>query len=244
MGWLQKYMGALAEYVGSADNLAIDGVRIPHLFPGTKLNLQNAGQPGGVGSGFEDSLLRHICAALGLSYEQFSKDYSKTNYSSARASMIETWKYMQSRKKLITDRFATLVYMLWLEEEINRPNTDLPLPKGNAHFYEGINREAYSRCDWIGASRGQIDELKETQAAVLRIASGLSTYEEELGKLGKDYREVFTQRAREMGLIEKKKLNFTLSTSKPGTQKETDSRASNNDDADTDTDTDTENDDE
>lgn len=247
MGWLQKYMGALSEYVGASDNIAIDGVRIPHLFPGTKLNLQNAGQPGGVGSDFEESLLRHICSALGLSYEQFSRDYSKTNYSSARASMIETWKYMQSRKKLITDRFATLVYMLWLEEEINRPDTDLPLPKGAAHFYEGINREAYTKCDWIGASRGQIDELKETQAAVLRIASGLSTYEEELGKLGKDYREVFTQRAREQGLIEKKKLNFTLSTSKPGTQKATDSKAAdnqNNPDNDPDTDTDTENDDE
>lgn len=225
MGWLQKYMGALSEYVGSSDNLAIDGVRIPHLFPGTKLNLQNAGQPGGIGSGFEESLLRHICSALGLSYEQFSRDYSKTNYSSARASMVETWKYMQSRKKLVTDRFATLVYMLWLEEELNRPNTDLPLPKGAAHFYEGINREAYTKCDWIGASRGQIDELKETQAAVLRIAAGLSTYEEELGKLGKDYREVFTQRAREMKLIEEKKLDFTLSTSKPGTQKATDSKA-------------------
>lgn len=241
MGWLQKYMGALAEYVGSSDNIAIDGVRIPHLFPGTKLNLQNAGQPGGVGSDFEESLLRHICSALGLSYEQFSRDYSKTNYSSARASMVETWKYMQSRKKLITDRFATLVYMLWLEEEINRPDTDLPLPKGAAHFYEGINREAYVKCEWIGASRGQIDELKETQAAVLRIASGLSTYEKELGKLGEDYREIFTQRAREQGLIEKKKLNFTLSTSKPGTQKATDSKAA---DSENNTDTDTENDDE
>lgn len=241
MGWLQKYMGALAEYVGSSDNIAIDGVRIPHLFPGTKLNLQNAGQPGGVGSDFEESLLRHICSALGLSYEQFSRDYSKTNYSSARASMVETWKYMQSRKKLITDRFATLVYMLWLEEEINRPDTDLPLPKGAAHFYEGINREAYVKCEWIGASRGQIDELKETQAAVLRIASGLSTYEKELGKLGEDYREIFTQRAREQGLIEKKKLNLTLSTSKPGTQKATDSKAA---DSENNTDTDTENDDE
>ena len=241
MGWLQKYMGALSEYVGSADNLAIDGVRIPHLFPGTKLNLQNAGQPGGIGSEFEGSLLRHICSALGLSYEQFSRDYTKTNYSSARASMVETWKYMQSRKKIITDRFATLVYMLWLEEEINRPGTDLPMPKGAAHFYEGINREAYVRCDWIGASRGQIDELKETQAAVLRIASGLSTYEDELGKLGKDYREVFTQRAREMGIIKDKKLEFTMSTSKPGTQKATDSKAK---DSENDTDTDTENDDE
>ena len=244
MGWLQKYLGALAEYTGSANNLAIDGVRIPHLFPGTKLNLQNAGQPGGIGSGFEDSLLRHICAAIGLSYEQFSKDYSKTNYSSARASMIETWKYMQSKKKLVTDRFATMVYMLWLEEEINNPNTDLPLPKGNSHFYEGINREAYSRCDWIGASRGQIDELKETQAAVLRIASGLSTYEEELGKLGKDYREVFTQRAREMKLIKEKKLDFTMSTSKPGTQKETDSKAADKRPSDDNQNDDTENDDE
>lgn len=244
MGWLQKYMGALSEYVGSADNLAIDGVRIPHLFPGTKLNLQNAGQPGGVGSEFEESLLRHICSALGLSYEQFSRDYTKTNYSSARASMVETWKYMQSRKKLITDRFATLVYMLWLEEEINRPTTDLPLPKGAAHFYDGTNREAYVKCDWIGASRGQIDELKETQAAVLRIASGLSTYEDELGKLGKDYREVFEQHAREAGLIKEKKLNFTLSTSKPGTQKATDSKAADQRPGDDDTDTDTENDDE
>ncbi|MGV2480413.1 UNVERIFIED_CONTAM: phage portal protein, partial [Salmonella enterica subsp. enterica serovar Weltevreden] len=102
-------------------------------------------------------------------------------------------KYMQSRKKLITDRFATLVYMLWLEEEINRPDSDLPMPKGAAHFYEGVNREAYVKCEWIGASRGQIDELKETQAAVLRIASGLSTYEKELAKLGEDYREVFEQ---------------------------------------------------
>lgn len=225
MGWLQKYMGALAEYVGSSDNIAIDGVRIPHLFPGTKLNLQNAGQPGGIGSEFEESLLRHICSALGLSYEQFSRDYTKTNYSSARASMVETWKYMQSRKKLITDRFATLVYMLWLEEEMNRPDTDLPLPKGAAHFYDGLNREAYVRCEWIGASRGQIDELKETQAAVLRIASGLSTYEKELAKLGEDYREVFEQRLREQNLIEDKGLVFTMSTSKPGTQKATDSRA-------------------
>lgn len=225
LGFLKHYMAALGEYTGSASNLAIDGVRIPHLFPGTKLNLQNAGQPGGVGSEFEESLLRHVCAALGLSYEQFSRDYTKTNYSSARASMVETWKYMQSRKKLITDRFATLVYVLWLEEEMNRPDTELPLPKGAAHFYDGINREAYCRCEWIGASRGQIDELKETQAAVLRIASGLSTYEKELAKLGEDYREVFEQRLREQNLIEEKKLVFTMSTSKPGTQKETDSRA-------------------
>jgi len=57
--------------------------------------------------------------------------------------------------------------------------------------------DAYCACDWIGAGRGQIDELKETQAAILRIKSGLSTYEDELGRLGKDWRKTLKQRARE-----------------------------------------------
>ena len=58
--------------------------------------------------------------------------------------------------------------------------------------------DALSSCDWIGAARGQIDELKETQAAVLRIKYGLSTHEDELQRLGKDYRRVYAQLQREM----------------------------------------------
>ena len=76
---LGEYMTALGSYVKAGEHIAIDGVKMPHLFPGTKLSLKPMGTPGGVGSDFEESLLRHVAAALGLSYEQFSKDYSKTN---------------------------------------------------------------------------------------------------------------------------------------------------------------------
>jgi capsid protein len=57
--------------------------------------------------------------------------------------------------------------------------------------------DALSKCDWIGAGRDQIDELKETQAAVLRIKYGLSTHEDELARLGKDWRKVYPQLERE-----------------------------------------------
>jgi len=77
-------------------------------------------------------------------------------------------------------------------------------------------KEAYTACSWIGASRGQIDELKETQAAIMRIKSGLSTYENEIAKLGKDYREIFAQRAREEKLIKAKGLYFTLDAQREG----------------------------
>lgn len=213
---LQQYLSGLSAYVGSADNIAIDGVKMPHLFPGTKLSLKPMGTPGGVGSEFEESLLRHTAAALGLSYEQFTRDYSKTNYSSARASMGETWKYMQGRKKVVADRFATMIYTLWLEEEINKG--DVPLPKGMGAeiFYDPVMREALTQCDWIGASRGQIDELKETQSALLRIKGGLSTYEIEAARLGLDFRRIFRQRARENTLLEKHDLTFDLDARKPG----------------------------
>lgn len=205
---LSGYMKSLSEYVSTAGGIAIDGVKIPHLFPGTKMKMQPAGTPGGVGTDYEESLLRNIAANLGLSYEQFTRDYTKTNYSSARASMAETWKYMSSRKKLVADRFASSVYSLWLEEEINAGNVPLPPGMTWRDFYNPMYRDALCSAEWIGASRGQIDEKKETDAAIARINSGLSTYEAEIARLGGDFREVFEQRAREEKLIKKFGLNF------------------------------------
>lgn len=213
---LGNYMNALQSYVAGSQNIAIDGVKMPHLFPGTKLNLKPMGTPGGVGTDFEQSLLRHTAAALGLSYEQFSRDYTKTNYSSARASMVETWKFMQGRKKQVADRFAKNIYLLWLEEEINAGNIPLPPGKGPEIFYDPVMREALAQCDWIGASRGQIDELKETQSAVMRINSGLSTYEIECARLGLDYRRIFRQVRKEKDLMEKLNIQFAAEATKPG----------------------------
>lgn len=214
---LGSYLQSLTAYAGAGNNIAIDGVKIPHLFPGTKLNLKSMSTPGGVGTGFEESLLRHIASSLGLSYEQFSRDYSKTNYSSARASMGETWKYMQSRKKVVADRLASHVYSLWMEEEIAAG--EVPLPRGarkDTFFYKPMFKDALCQCSWIGASRGQIDELKETQAALLRINAGFSTREKEIARLGEDFREVFDQLAREKQLADDLGLTFAIDAQKPG----------------------------
>lgn len=213
---IETYLEQLATYTNGAKNLQIDGVKIPHLFPGTKLKLLNAGQPGGVGTVFEESLLRSISASLGLSYEQLAKDYSKSNYSSARASMLETWKGMQSRKKLVADRFAGHIYALWLEEALNKGEVTLPRGVTADFFYAGQNKDAICSADWIGANRGQIDELKETQAAILRIRSGLSTYEDEASRFGKDYRKLFAQRAKEDRLIDELGLQFNADPTKGG----------------------------
>jgi lambda family phage portal protein len=196
------YLGAVAEYIGDSKHMHLDGVKIPHLFPGTKLQLRPAGKPGGVGDSFEASLLRYIAANLGVSYEQLSRDYSGSNYSSIRAAIAETGRFMASRKRMVADRFASSVYRLWFEEATN--TGQLETMKGKPSIYEGMNLDAYTACDWIGASKGQIDELKETQAAVLRLKYGLSTREDELMRLGKDWRKVFVQLEREAKEMKKR----------------------------------------
>lgn len=200
------YFNTINEFTGGSKNLHVDGVRIPHLPPGTKLDILSPGKGGPLGMEFEASLLRYIAATLGVSYEQLSRDYTKTNYSSARAAMAETWKFMQSLKKLVADRYATIIYRLWLEEMVNADRfTTFPKAKAGL-LYEnnalGLRFDALSRCDWIGAARGQIDELKETQAAVLKINNGLSTREDEIARLGGDWRKKLRQQAREAKFID------------------------------------------
>jgi lambda family phage portal protein len=209
----QGYLGAIGQYIGKARGLTIDGARIPHLYPGTKLEFLSPEMNPTQGTLFEQSLLRYLAAAIGVSYEQLSRDYTNTNYSSARAAMTETWKFMQSRKKLIADRFATITFRLWLEEAINKNKLfSFPKKKAGLLYSNGVLNTAFdaiSRCEWIGASRGQIDELKETQAAVARIEAGISTREDELARLGKDWRKVFRQLEREAREAQTRNLVFT-----------------------------------
>jgi lambda family phage portal protein len=196
---LDSYMTSLAAYVGEANGVRLDGVKIPHLFPGTKLKFQPASEIGD--NKYEASLLRHLAAAFGLSYEEFARDFSNTNYSSARASMAMSFRHMSSKKKKAADGMANFVYSLWLEEEINAGNVPLPPGRTRDDFYRPMHREAYCSAEWIGAAKFQIDETKETEAAIARLRAGLGTYENELGKLGKDWRKVLAQRAREKTLI-------------------------------------------
>ena len=162
--------------------------------PGEEFKLHTPGNTASGFAEFESSILRNVAAGLNVSYEQLARDYSKTNYSSARASMMESWRYFMGRRKTIANRYATMIYSLWLEEAFDRGVIDIP--QGALSFYEA--KSAWCNVKWIGAGRLQIDGLKEVKEAILRIESGLSTYEKEIALMGEDYQEVFDQQVREM----------------------------------------------
>jgi lambda family phage portal protein len=179
--------------------ITLGGVRVPTLFPGEKLIFQSANRPGAGFSDFQASVLRKIAAGLGLTYEQLSQDWSKTNYSSARAALLEVWKTLSTRREFFSQAFCTPIFGAWLEEAIERG--DIELPPEAPDFWTA--RAAYCRCRWIGPGRGWVDPLKEIQAAAMRLSLGMSTLEDECAEQGDDYQEILEQLAREISEMPK-----------------------------------------
>jgi lambda family phage portal protein len=179
----------------------LNGVRVPTLAPGEEIRQVAAAHPH---SGFEDfahEMLRSIAAALGVSAEQITQDWSKTNYSSARAALLESWKTLSRRSAEYKIGTATPLYATWLQEVIERGDLDDVLPKGAPDFIEAAT--AYSRCDWLGVARGWVDPVKEKQGAVLGMDAGLSTLKRECAEQGLDWEEVLAQRSIELKAFER-----------------------------------------
>lgn len=199
---LSKY----AEYY-SGNKIKLGGAKVPHLFPGDQLKLSSPSNSDNGFSQLEQSLIRYIAAGTGFSYEELSRNYTSLSYSTARASANNSWRYVMGQRKLIANRLATEIFALFLEEALIRGW--VTPPKG-ARFSFWEMRAAWVNCEWIGSGRMAIDGLKEVRESIMLIENGLSTYEHELAKMGKDYTETFQQQVREME--ERKKAGLPLAS--------------------------------
>lgn len=176
------------------NTIRFNGVKLPILLPGEKFTMTTAERPATNFAAFEEAVLRKIAAGLNLTYEQVSRDYSKTNYSSARAAMLESWKFFTTRRNRVGVHIATQIYLLWLEEALDLGEVEMP--PGAPSFQEA--RAAWGRCQWIGPSSGWIDPLKEADAVGRRLDLSITTLEQECAALGQDWEDVLEQRAAEM----------------------------------------------
>ncbi|SDX90172.1 phage portal protein, lambda family [Albimonas donghaensis] len=185
---------ARRELIG-ANGLTFGGVRMPVLPPGDSIDTVKAERPGGSFEAFEAAVLRRIAAGLGTSYEQLAVDWSKTNYSSARAALVEIWRGWTARRVSFAQRWCAPIRLAVMEDAIDQGLVELPA--GAPAFWEAPG--AWLRAKWIGPGRGFVDPTKEAQAAAMRVSLGLSTMEDEAAELtGADYEDNLAQLSREI----------------------------------------------
>ncbi|HXC37874.1 MAG TPA: phage portal protein [Burkholderiales bacterium] len=202
---LKAYQDGLSQRNRSAiDHMGAQIIPVPL---GDKVSSFSPGRPSSNYDPFVTSFLRWISVGLHLPYELLMKDFSKTNYSSARAALLEAWRFFNRRRKWLSEYWMQPAYELWLEEEINAGEIEDP------GFY--TQRAAVCRATWVGDGRGWVDPLKEVEAAALRVAQGFSTLEAECAEQGRDWRDVVEQKARELKYIKDLEAQYGISFSAP-----------------------------
>lgn len=208
------YLEAQAQAVGTE---AGTGRRLQELQPGL-INYLNVGEQiqvvdpkrgGETFNSFVEGLLRIIGVALGLPYELLVKDFSKTNYSSARAALLEGRRLFIHWRSWFARKFCQPLWEMVLEEAWLRGM----MPEV-ADFY--AVRPELCRAQWIGGSWGWVDPVKEVEASKMAIDFGLSTLAEEAAGQGRDWEEILEQRRREEARIKEMGLYIPLAGKPPG----------------------------
>lgn len=199
-----RYMEMASTYT-SGNSGTLNGVKIPHLPMGTKLKIQPLSSDANQGSEFEKSGQRRIAAGLGHTFEELTKNFSDANFAILKHGVFLTQRSASYRRKLYPEQISNVLFRCFVEEAIMRGKvTSIPRKARDLDWlYGGQHMDALANAKWIAGSRGQVDEVKETQAAVMRINAKISTREIEAGKLGYDYEDVAYQLAAEQALDDK-----------------------------------------
>lgn len=167
---------------------------VGYLNPGESINVVDPKRPGDAFPSFIETMLRIIGGALGIPYELLAKDFSKTNYSSARASILEGRRMFMQWRTWFADKFCQPMLELVLEEAYLRGAFTCP------DFYK--NKTELCRVQWLGGGWGWVDPVKEIKASTSAVDANLSTLAEEAANQGRDWEEILEQRATEKGKID------------------------------------------
>ncbi|MFI3270783.1 MAG: phage portal protein [Pseudomonadota bacterium] len=161
---------------------------------------------------FCELILRAVSASVDLPYEAVLKDFSKTNYSSARAALLEAWRVYMTYRDWFVGAYCKPIFSMVMEEAYLRGL--LVLPQGSADFYE--NLKLWTNATWIGPARGYVDPVKEVNANILAHDAGFKTLTEIISEQGQDFEDVMDTREQEAERLQRlQKLTASSSVGSP-----------------------------
>lgn len=174
--------------------------KIERLLPGEEYTESKPTRPGGQFEPFVRAMLRSMAAGIGVSYATLSRDYSDSNYSSSRLSLLD-------------DRDNWRVLQTWMIENFHRPIfeewLDMAVLSGELSLsgYEA-NPEPFRAVRWIPRGWAWVDPAKEMEAYKNAVRCGFTTLADVIASQGGDIEDVMQQRKRELQMAEDMELVF------------------------------------
>lgn len=178
-----------------------------YLQPGESVTVPALNAPDGQFEPFLRAMLRGMSAGLGISYSTISQDYSQTNYSSSRLSLLEERENWRVLQEWMIESFHQRVLVEWMDMAVLSGALNLPV-------YES-DPDRYRQVRWMPRGWSWVDPQKEITALREAEMAGYVTKAEIIAEQGGDIEEVFQQRRRELDLAQELDLSFDTSAPPP-----------------------------
>lgn len=178
-----------------------------YLQPGQTVTVPNLNKPGGEFDPFMRAMLRAVAAGIGCSYESISKDFSATNYSSSRLSLLDERDHWRVLQQWIVENFHQTIFEKWLDLAVLSGTLSLPRYEMDPDFYRQPR--------WMCRGWAWVDPAKEVLAYKEAEKAGYKTKSEIIAESGGDIEDVFSQRRRELDLADQLDLTFDTDIEAP-----------------------------
>lgn len=199
-----NYMTAIAPFYQEMA-MTVAGAKVVHLLPGESLETVKPNHPGLSYPDFNRAITQKLAAALGVSYEQLSRDFSKTSYAAARMSLGDVWRHFICCRDLLIRAIALPFFFAWLEEALDEGFVTLPNGKrGTVDDMPFMRRLLAGRTSFISWGMPSIDSAKERKGQQLALDARLTSLADESAAEGKDWEDVLDQVQREREYMKEK----------------------------------------
>ena len=161
-----------------------------YLAPGEAVTVPNIDAPDQQYEMFVRNKVRRFATGFGCSYETLSRDFSETNYSSSRLSLLEDREHWRIVQNYLIENLHTRVFREWLSLAVL--SGELPLQD-----YE-VRPERYDSPKWLTRGWSWVDPLKEVKAYREAEQAGYMTKAQVIAQTGGgDFDDNVAQLARE-----------------------------------------------
>lgn len=135
--------------------------------------------------------LQAAAAALNMSYENLTSDYSNTSFSSGRLGGLKEKSHWRTCQRFFVMHFLMRVYRVWIKQAMLTRRITLP----------GVSSEYYS-VQFQPRGFSYIDPVKEMKAYAEGISQGLMTRTQICAELGSNYADNIRTLAEEQNLAQ------------------------------------------
>ena len=203
MGFIQNDQGELiGDDVQNSQRIqSFEPGTFRYLMPNESVTVPDIDYPSQQYEMFVKNKIRRFATGIGCSFETISKDFSETNYSSSRLSLLEDREHWKFCQKYIIDNFHYRIFKEWL---------DLAVLSGVIDFPDyASNSKRYCKPRWTPPAQHYVDPLKEIRAYREAEQAGYMTKSQVIAQTnGGDYDDIISEIAREQEVA--KSLGVTL----------------------------------